>query len=75
MKLFKVKGALWHRCVLWQKHDCANGHQSNSDVEIKLSPSDGVSQVSSDNKAASNSFVVAHCIGVERKLKPVNLAC
>ena len=47
---------------LGKKRDNANGHESNSDVDIKLTPSDSVSQVSSGNSAASNSSVVARRI-------------
>ena len=50
-----------------KKRGNANKCESNSVVEIELTPSDSVSQVSSCNSAASNSFVVAHRIELKRK--------
>ena len=57
MTLFKGK-----KVRLSKKRDNANGNESNSDVDIKLTASDSVLQVSSGNSAASNSSVVARRI-------------
>ena len=52
---------------LGKKQDNANRREPNSDVDIEMRLSDSISQVSSGNSAAPNSFIVARCIELERQ--------
>ena len=62
-----VKVCKVRKVSLGKKQDNANGRESNSDLDIELTPSDSVSQGSSGNSAASNSSIVARRIALERK--------